>query len=30
LSSSLWWKLIYFRQRKFSFSSSSTKKTLIH
>jgi len=25
-SSSLWRKLIYFRQRKFSFSSSSTKK----
>jgi len=28
-SSSLWRKLIYCRQRKFSFSSSSTKKTLI-
>ena len=28
-SSSLWRKLIYFRQRKLSFSSSSTKKTLV-
>ena len=28
-SSSLWRKLIYFCQRKLSFSSSSTKKTLV-
>jgi len=29
-SSSLWHKLVYFCQQPFSFSSSSTKKTLTH